>query len=77
MAYKVRVLPGFQAELNAALDALLPEHPNAAMVWQAMFSSTHHLNSSERIRLLLFSRMSLIRVDSTSQRYVEASRVSR
>ncbi len=31
MAYKVRVLPGFQAELNAALDALLPEHPNAAL----------------------------------------------
>ena len=30
MAYKVRVLPGFQSELNAALDALLPEHPGAA-----------------------------------------------
>lgn len=30
MAYKIRALPGFQAELNDALDALLPEHPSAA-----------------------------------------------
>lgn len=31
MEYKVRVLPGFQAELNAVLDALLPEHQDTAL----------------------------------------------
>lgn len=42
-----------------------------------MLSSTHHLNSSERRRLLLLSRMPRIMLESTSQRYLEASLVSR